>query len=385
MISVSSLENLWRENMRRPVILFLFIGSSIYLPIASADISEDLKTILKVDHRAEGNLAAQIAYDSLSTADKSSLPAILKSFNEANPLAINYLRSAFEVIVTNGEGKLPMSELEIYLKDQSNHQKARAMVFELINKTSPEKAEQMLDGMITDSSAEIRFQAVDKILTEADELSGDEKKNAYLKALKGASVESQVTKIRDTLKKSNVEVDLQEHFGLLTRWKAIGPFDNKDMKSFDVVYPPETELDFSATYEGMEGDVQWQTIETDDPMGSVDIAKSIAPYKGAVMYLYSEYESEQDQDVFFRMATANAWKLWVNGELVFAREEYHRGMRWDQYRVPVSLKKGANKILFKILQNEQEQDWAQKYEVQFRVCDKSGQGLQPKAPFDPTK
>ncbi|MDG2389464.1 MAG: hypothetical protein P8M30_09130 [Planctomycetaceae bacterium] len=371
--------------MRRSIISSVFISSLICLPIASADVKDDLAKILKVDHRAEGNLEAQVAYDSLSTTSKASLPAILKAFNGANPLAINYLRSAFEVIVANGEGELPMGELVSYLKEQSNHQKARAMVFDLIKKTSPAQADQMLDGMITDSSADIRFQAVEKILKRADELSGDEKKDAYIKALKGASVESQVTKIRDTLKEVNVEVDLQEHFGLLTRWKAIGPFDNKDMKSFDVVYPPETELDFSASYEGMEGDVQWQSIQTDDPMGSVDIAKSIAPYKGAVMYLYSEYESDQAQDVFFRMATANAWKLWVNGELVFAREEYHRGMRWDQYRVGVSLKKGANKILFKILQNEQEQDWAQKYEVQFRVCDESGQGLRPLAPFDPTK
>lgn len=353
--------------------------------LSSADLSQDLETIQAVDHRAEGNLAAQTAYDSLISADKSNLPTLLKAFNEANPLALNYLRSAFEVIVAKGDGELPMPELLEYLNDQDNNQKARAMVFDLIKKNSPEKAEKMLDEMVTDSSAEIRYQAVEKLLGQADKLSGDAKKEAYLKALQGASEEGQVTQIRDSLTELDVDVNLQKHFGLLTQWKVIGPFDNKDTKAFDIAYPPETELDFSATYEGVEGDVQWQTIDTEDPMGSVDIAKSIGPYKGAVMYMYSEYASPAQQEVYFRLATANAWKLWVNGELVFAREEYHRGMRWDQYRIPVSLKEGENKILFKILQNEQEQSWAQKYEVQLRVCDKSGQGLLPEQPFDPTK
>lgn len=367
---------MWRYLASLAVVI-----SVLQLPVTFADVDSDLSTILNVDHRAEGNLSAQKAYDSLITADKSKLPTLLQAFNGANPLALNYLRSAFEVIVAKGDGELPMPELLGYLNDQDNNQKARAMVFELIKKNSPEKAEKMLDDMITDSSADIRYQAVAKILDGADSLEGDAQKEAYLTALKGASEEGQVSQIRDALKKLDVEVDLQAHFGLLTEWKIIGPFDNKDTKAFDIAYPPENELDFSATYEGVEGDVEWQTIDTEDPMGSVDIAKSIGPYKGAVMYMYSEYASDKDQEVYFRMATANAWKLWVNGELVFAREEYHRGMRWDQYRVPVSLKEGENKILFKILQNEQEQSWAQKYELQLRVCDKSGQGLLPEKPW----
>jgi hypothetical protein len=329
------------------------------------------------------------AYQSLIEQDRSVLPAILKAFNGANPLAENYLRSAFEVLVTRGDGEIPVKELQMYLADRDNNQKARAMVFEYLSKRDPDKMNAMLDGMLDDPSAGIRYLAVQKVLDRAKayEKQGQQEQAvaAYRKALQGATVESQVQAINTALKKAGVKVDLQQHFGLVTDWKIIGPFDNTDESAFDVVYPPETELDFSATYDGKTGKVSWQIIGSDHDMGKVDIAKSIAPHKGAVMYMYTEYVSPKAQDVYVRMATSNAWKLWVNDELVFAREEYHRGMRWDQYRVPVSLRKGSNSILLKILQNEQTQSWAQDYSVQFRITDGSGKALLPTESYDPAK
>ncbi|MGV2339005.1 MAG UNVERIFIED_CONTAM: hypothetical protein LVR18_34980 [Planctomycetaceae bacterium] len=64
----------------------------------------------------------------------------------------------------------------------------------------------------------------------------------------------------------------------------------------------------------------------------------------------------------------------MNGVLAFEREEYHRSTQLDQYSVPVQLKPGVNVLAFKICQNEQTQDWAQKYQFQLRVCDGTGVG-----------
>ena len=47
-------------------------------------------------------------------------------------------------------------------------------------------------------------------------------------------------------------------------------------------------------------------------------------------------------------------------------------MALDQYRVPAELKPGRNVILVKLCQNEQTEDWAQRYQLQLRVCDASG-------------
>jgi hypothetical protein len=51
----------------------------------------------------------------------------------------------------------------------------------------------------------------------------------------------------------------------------------------------------------------------------------------------------------------------------------------------VSLRKGSNSILLKILQNEQTQSWAQDYSVQFRITDGSGKALLPTESYDPAK
>ena len=80
----------------------------------------------------------------------------------------------------------------------------------------------------------------------------------------------------------------------------------------------------------------------------------------------------------FRLAIPNAWKLWLNGQPLFGREEYHRGKSFDQYVVPGRLKAGRNVILLKVLQNEQTESWAQRYEFQFRVTDPAGAAVLPK-------
>ncbi|NIP97372.1 MAG: hypothetical protein GWO24_29625, partial [Akkermansiaceae bacterium] len=54
------------------------------------------------------------------------------------------------------------------------------------------------------------------------------------------------------------EVDLPRHFGFLTHWQVIGPFDNSERKGFDTVFPPEEEINLKAAYPGKDGtEVKW--------------------------------------------------------------------------------------------------------------------------------
>ena len=62
---------------------------------------------------------------------------------------------------------------------------------------------------------------------------------------------------------------------------------------------------------------------------------------------------------------------------MFAHEEYHLLTQMDQYRTPVLLQAGTNRILLKICQNEQTEDWAQDWKFQVRVCDSSGTAVLP--------
>jgi len=168
---------------------------------------------------------------------------------------------------------------------------------------------------------------------------------------------------------------LPKVMGFLMRWKVIGPFDNTDRKGFAVVYPPEKEIDFGRTYEGNKGKVKWTDFSTADSFGMVDVNLEFGELKQVVAYAHTSYESKEKRNVQFRLGCKNAWKVWLNGKLLFARDEYHRGMRIDQYLIEAELKKGKNAILVKLCQNEQEQSWTKQWQFQFRVTDHNGTAL----------
>jgi len=355
--------------------------------VGNGKVGKLLTTIKAVGKQGKGNVAAQKAYRELITLDASVLPAILNAFHGANPLAVNWLRNAFESIADrtlNSGDTLPVDELERFIQNTEQHPRARRLAFEWLRTVEPKRAEKLVPGFLLDPSAALRREAVQRLIDKSEQLDPETEKQQLVTvlrtALRGAVHDDQVKDIVRPLRKLGEEVDLQKHFGFLTEWQIIGPFDNRDKKGFDVAYPPEKGIDLDAVYKGQLGKVRWQTISTDDPYGIIDIAKSLKNYKGSAMYLYTEFDSPTERDVEFRLGTPNAWKLWLNGEQLFAREEYHRGMKLDQYAVRGRLQPGRNGILLKILQNEQTEDWAQRYRFQLRVCDGAGSAVLPQKP-----
>lgn len=352
---------------------------AIFAVTAGAD---DIKTLQSVGEHSKGSAEARAARDSLAAGGAKNLLPVLKAFKDSSPLATNWLRSTFEVIADReykAGRSLPQEQLLGFVSTTSEAPAARRLAYEWLLKRNPQLEAELIPKMLLDPSPEFRRDAIDRLLDEATSATGDAATRLYTKALRGAVHEDQVKTIATALRKAGVSVDLQKHFGFLTTWKVMGPFDNNDMKGFPVAYPPETKIDLSAQYSGQLGKVSWQPIATDNDYGVIDIGKQIENYKGSVMYATTTYHSEKDQTVEFRLGTPNAWKLWVNGELVFEREEYHRSTRMDQYKIPVSLKRGPNAILLKICQNEQTQEWAQDYLFQLRVCDSTGSAILPSA------
>ncbi len=349
---------------------------------SAADTDSLLKAIKAVGREAQGNREANQAVAALSQQDASTLPAVLMGFRDANPLAANYLRGAVEAIAdrTLNTGKsLPTESLAKLIRDAEQDPRGRRLAFELLTRVDPSAPDRIIPDMLLDPSPEFRRDAVARLIVAGEnslkDKDADAAKATFKKALSGATDDDQVKTLAKQLKEMKEEVDLQKHFGFLTGWRFIGPFDNVGLKGFDTVYPPEEKLDFAAKYEGQKGEVVWDKTTTDHEYGIVNVAKQIAPYKGAAMYLTTEFHSPTARSLEFRLGTPNAWKIWVNGKQLFGRDEYHRGMAIDQYRVRGEVKSGANTILLKLCQNEQTEDWAQRYEFQLRVADLSGLGL----------
>ena len=146
-----------------------------------------------------------------------------------------------------------------------------------------------------------------------------------------------------------------------------------------MVFPPEKVIDFNAVYEGKNGKVQWSKFVTADQYGMVNINKAYPGpgdgLKEVTAYAYTEYEASKGREAELRLGCKNAWKIWHNGNLLFGRDEYHRGMRIDQYKLKLKLAKGRNTLLIKLCQNEQTQPWTKEWQFQLRMCDSTGTAI----------
>lgn len=349
----------------------------------AADIGDLIQTIKKVGPEAKGNAQAAAAVRELTKSKASAIPELLAGLDDAGPLASNYLRGIIETIAQNEltrGSKLPAAEIEKFVRDTKHSPRARRLAYELLVRVDATAADRLVPGFLNDPSVELRRDAVARLIAQGEEKFGagnkDESKPLFRQALAGARDDDQVKALKKRLEELGEKVDLPSHFGFLMSWRLIAPFDNTDKKGFNVVYPPERELNFGAEYEGKEGmKAKWVEHTTDQEYGIVDLAKALAPHKGAVCYATTEFISDKTQPVDIRLGTPNSWKVWLNGDLLFAREEYHRGMSLDQYRMQGTLKPGKNVILIKLCQNEQKEEWAQRWQFQLRVCDGAGTAI----------
>lgn len=341
-----------------------------------------LTAIRGVGGEGRGNVEAAAAWKRLVQADAGSVTAILAAIDGANDLAANWLRSAVDAIVERelrAGGMLPVAPLRDFLRDTQHDPRARRLAYELIVRAAPKTAEGLISGMVNDPSLELRHDAVQRLIEQADKaLARQDTNNAtlgYREALQFVRDERQTRKITGELRKLGHEVDLPRHFGFLTHWKLIGPFNNAGLAGFDTAYPPEREINLQAEYEGKSGKVRWEDHATAHEYGMVDINKPFGSHKGVVAYAYTEFNAATARPAELRLGCKNGWKIWFNGRFLFGRDEYHRGARIDQYRLPVKLQAGRNTLLVKVCQNEEVQDWTKEWEFQLRVSDEIGTAI----------
>jgi len=349
---------------------------------AAGDFEKSVAALRAVGGEGWGNEAAGRALRQLAKGGADTLPALLAGMDGANPFAANYLRGAVEVIAGNTlakGGTLPLVELGEFLLNKSHDTKPRALAFELIRRVDASAAEQLIPGFLGDPSVDLRREAVARLLGQAAGLAKAGNKPAavllYRQSLDAARDLDQIQTISGALRELGREVNLTRHFGFLVDWQMAGPFHNKDRAGFVAVFGPEKNADLSASYNGMDGKVKWRAYSTDDEYGMVDFNKPYGDLKEVTGYAQTEFVSANDRPAELRLGCKNAWKIWFNGELVFGRDEYHRGMRIDQYQMPVQLKKGSNTILVKACQNEQVEDWTVQWQFQLRVCDATGTAI----------
>ncbi|HEV3417776.1 MAG TPA: hypothetical protein VG056_13205 [Pirellulales bacterium] len=340
------------------------------------------------------------AWRNLADVDVGRLPEVLAGLDDAGPLAANWIRSAVDAIVERAEAAtsprpspsgrgsagdtLPREALERFLFDTRHAPRGRRLAYEILLRGDPALADRVLPKMLNDPSLEMRRDAVARVFAEADKLAEAEPEDkppvvaAYQKALDAARDLDQVNRAAERLRQLGQKVDLPRHFGFITAWHVIGPFDNRDKKGLAVAYPPERETDFAASCTGQNGDVKWRDYATTDEFGQVDLNRAIGKHTGAAAYAAAEFASDRDRPIELRLGTENACKLWLNGKLLVTSEVYHSFTSMDQFVGRGTMKAGRNLILVKLCQNEQTEEWAQVWQFQLRVCDATGNAILPR-------
>ncbi len=361
--------------MRWLITVGLFTAASV----AVADDSQKLlKSIKAVTREGAGNQEAQAAWKALVGQGAAALLPALAAMDDATPLANNWLRSAVGAIAEKEQaaGKtLPAKALEDFVTDSAHGPVGRRVAYELLAELDPKAPARLLPGFLNDPSGDMRRDAVAAALPAAEEEAKTDPtaaKATYEKLFHASRDQDQAEKIAKALKDLGGEADLTGHFGVVGKWMVVGPFDSTKGVGYDKAYPPEAGVDLKATYKGKDGDITWKPLTSGDTYGKIDLNKGIAKHKDSVAHAYTEIESDADRPVEMRFGTPTSVKVWLNGKLMYARDEYHHGDRFDQYLVRGALKKGKNEILLKVCQNNQDEPWTQNWQFLFRVCDATG-------------
>ena len=359
----------------------IFITSAQAADLANAE--KLLASIKAVSKEGAGNQEAGAAWKELVSLGGDILFPTLNALDDASPLAANWLRSAINAIGEKEKAagrKLPADQLEAFLKDTNHSPGGRRIAYEFLVELDPSIPNRLLPGMLNDASADNRHDAVAAAMKKAEKLEGVAAKEEYLRLFDAVRDQKQADAIVKALKPAGENPDLTKHFGVLTNWMLVGPFDSTMGTGFGKAYEPEKKVDLAAKYMGKaQAELKWIPHTSTEPYGLVNLNKAIEKHKDSVAYAFTVVESAKEMPVEIRFGCINAIKVFLNGKELFANEEYHHGERFDQYLARETLKAGKNELLVKICQNNQTEQWAQNWQFQLRLCDATGGALPVKS------
>lgn len=362
--------------MRTTLAMLLFATAA---PAADppANVADALKAITSVSKEGTGNEAAAAGWKVVTAAGGEALIPTLTAFDAANPTSANWLRSAVDAIVekeTKAGKKLP--GIWAFVKDTKRSPEARRIAFELARVEDKAAADKLLPEMTDDPNLEIRKEAIAARLAVLEKMSYLRTvRRGYSDLFAAVRDKDQAEAIAEKMRIFDLKLDLTRHFGCITEWQIVGPFDSPKGVGFAQAYPPEKGVDLAAKYPGKGGEIAWKPTQSADTYGKIDLNAEIGKHMDCVAYAHAVIVSEKEMPVEIRAASPNSIQIYLNGKKLFQREEYHHGSVMDQHTGKGTLKAGKNEVLIKLVQNNQSEKWAQSWDFSVRVCDWTGGAL----------
>lgn len=346
---------------------------------ADEAVDRALAVIEAVGREGAGNAAAAAAWQTLVGRGLPALMPTLAALRDDRPTAANWLRTAVQAIAEAERAagrQLPADALGDFVRDTRHAGIARRLAYELLAAQDPAAAARLLPAFVDDPNPDLRRDAIAAEL-ERIELSARADVRPQLERLFAASRDKdQVELIARKLAEHGGRPDVTAHFGFVTAVELLGPFDAPDRGRFETVYPPEQDPRAAGPFPGKDGTtLRWRPVVTADRMGVFDLNKLLGKHKDAVAYARIVVLAERDWPVEVRVTSPTSVKIFLNGRELFGRDEYHHGLTFDGNTGRGTLKKGENVILLKVCQNNQKEDWAQRWQFQVRLTDTTGAAL----------
>lgn len=370
---------------RQRVLLLAALVLLLPLPSALADeVDRALAEIAQTGPQAAGSAAARKACDALSQRGVEVLPRLLAAMETDNPVAANWVRSAFETIVNRelarANESFPVEVMRAYVRDPKHAPRVRRLALAVCDSVEPEFSKKTIPRLLDDP--EFREDAVEMALAAGQQaLDGGDSETAreeFLRAFEHARDSQQTLRAAGKLTGLGEQVDIAAHLGLVVDWWVVGPFDAPLTSGFAREFPPEKKVDLAEQYVGQEGrTLMWTRHHAADPLGLVNLAQAIAPAKEAVGYAYALLESPSEVAAQLRVGADDNCAVWLNGEKVFGREQWLNGIRFDRFVAPVKLLRGRNTLLVKICQGPQHKDpqVPNNWSLQLRFSDTNGNAV----------
>ena len=179
-----------------------------------ADPGPLLARIKAVRGAGAGNAAAARAWKDLVAIGPKALFPTLAAFDDADPVAANWLRAAADAIADRAfkDHHLSAKELEQFVLRRRHSGAGRRIAYEWLVRLDPSAPRRLLPGMLDEPGAELRRDALAVVLAEArgvlDKGDRDGAALAYRRAFDAARDDDQVEEAAKQLKALGKEADL---------------------------------------------------------------------------------------------------------------------------------------------------------------------------------
>lgn len=377
----------WRRAIGLWVVLGLVGNASGQQPQRTAGdpaVRGLIDTVTRVGAQGEGSPAARGARDALSRGGVETLLPLLEGMSAQQPVAANFLRTAFDDIVSRESQRTdvrwPISQLKTFVGEQGRSGRARRLALGLVEQLEPGFREQWIGTQLDD--LEFGYEAVAQTLAAGEAALRDKKSDLaaplFRKAFESARDAAQVTTAAARLTSLGQTADPVAHLGLIGRWWVLGPFDAPGKTGFATVFEPEMKHNLDAKYTGQDGkSIAWKVYQSRDKLAQLNLIDPFGTVREAVGYAFCEIELDAAIAGEVRCGADDNCTVWLNGERVFGREQWLNGTRFDRFSAPIKLKAGRNALLVKICQGPQHKDpeVPNNWSLQLRLCDTRGTGL----------